>query len=60
MCSSRIVYCDNGEWYSRDIPAATRANVLKAVRREKKKGKRVVSAYVGGCCAIALARRVYP
>ena len=43
-----------------EINSNSRQGVLAAVRRARKAGRKVVSAYQGGPWAIALSPQVYP
>ena len=50
---------ENGQRKPVDLRSYTRKGVLAAVRRARKAGRNVLSAYQGGPWAIALSPRVY-
>ena len=60
MCRSWMLIEADGERKPVELRTRTRSGVLAAVRRARKAGRNVVSAYQGGPQAIALSPQVYP
>ncbi len=60
MATSWMIVEKDGQRKPVDVHSFTRKGVLAAVRRARKSGRTVVSAYQGGPRAIALCPQVYP
>jgi len=60
MAMSWMILSVDGQRKAVDVRSFTRQGVLSAVRRAKRHGMSVVSAYLGGPRPMALCSRVYP